>query len=752
MNGSVHVWSPRPGVLGHGTGGGALAVLAAEFAAERERWALWIPVLFGLGIAAYFGLREEPPAWLAPAVFILAAGAALVFRRSQPVLLLAVAVVAAAAGFAAADWRTERVRAPVLEKRYGPAWVRGQVVRVENLPRGPRVWLERVVLPGVAREKTPRRIRIALIRGSRPVVGLYITVLARLTPPRRPAMPGAYDFQRRAWFDGLGAVGFALGPARQARVVATGKPVSSFSLWLARLRQEMANRILDALPGPQGAVAAALVVGDRSAIPSSVLAAMRDSGLAHLLAISGLHMGLVAATLFFVLRAVLALFEPIALRFPIKKWAAAAAMLGSFLYMGIAGTTVPTERAFLMTGLVLIAVIVDRIAISLRLVALAAMVIMVATPESLLGASFQLSFAAVVALVATYEGARAPVREWAVGRSRARRIGVYFAALALSTLVAGAATGVIAIYHFGRIVHYGLAANLVAVPVTAFWIMPWGILAVLLMPFGLEKAALAPMGWGIDSVLAVAQAVASWPGAVQTVPAMPTAGLALVVFGGLWLCLWRRSWRWSGVGLLIAGLGTIALAPRPDVLVSETGRLMAVRAGDGRLALSSLRLERSTAERWIRRDGDVRRRRWPIGGFRGPPSLACDGLGCLYRAMGHRVALVWDGRALVDDCRLASVVVSAVPVRRGCPAPSAVIDRFDLWRNGSHALYLGANGRLRVATVEGERGRRPWTGPVRPAALRAAAPAPNLATAVANAILPPPVPDLSPAAFFNSGG
>jgi len=502
-------------------------------------------------------------------------------------------------GFAVAQIKGHFVSAPVLERDYGPATVSGRVIGIELFPKGARVLLDRVALRRIFAVQTPERVRVRLRAGDTPDVGSRISVYAKLMPPGGPAAPGAYDFQRHAWFAKLGPFGFAFGKTRQLEE----QPAvwrDQIALWVTGVRQRVAGRIRAAAPGQGGAVAAALVTGDRSGISRDTLSAMRDSGLAHLLAISGLHMGLVAAILFFGLRTLLALSERLALFYPIKKWAAAAALVGGFAYLVLTGGTIPTQRAFLMTGLVLVAVLLDRTAISMRLVAWASPGILLIAPESLLSASFQMSFAAVVAFVAVYEdrgrlfgtsGAGGPVR----------RAGVYIGGVALTTIVAGAATGIFAMYHFGRIAHFGVAANLLAVPITAFWIMPWAVIAMALMPFGLESLALAPMAWGIDGVLGIARFVVSWPGAVGFTPAMPTIGLAAAAIGGLWLCLWRRRWRYIGLAGVVAGIVSTMMVVTPDILVSGDGRLMAVRNLDGALVLSSVRREKRTAKTWAER-------------------------------------------------------------------------------------------------------------------------------------------------------
>ncbi len=693
------------------------AALASRLEAERDRWALWIPVGFGSGVGLYFAADREPPGWLGLACLAATALAALALRRRPGACLAALALFLIAAGFGAGQLRSALVAAPVLDERLGPVAVTGQVIALEPRTRGWRLTLGEPELARLEPEATPRKVRVSVLAevgGLRP--GDRVRLRAVLRPPPEPAAPGAFDFARRAFFDALGGVGYALGGVTrltpEAAGPASGAGAASWSglsqLWWARLRHALAGRVLSALPGEAGAVAAALMTGERGAIPDATRRAMRESGLAHLLAISGLHVGLVAGLLFVGLRALLALVPCLALNHPIKKWAAAMAGLGAFAYLMLSGASVPTQRAFLMVGLMLVAVILDRAALSFRLVAWAAVVVLALAPESLLSPSFQLSFAAVAALVAVYEVVRDRRARLFAERSLAARAGIYLAGVALTSAVAGLATAPFAVYHFNRIAWYGLAANLVAVPLTALWIMPWAIAAFVLMPFGAEGLALAPMGWGIEVLLAVAGWVAAWPGAVSVVPAMSGAGLVLIALGGAWLCLWRRPWRLLGVAPMFAGALTVFLEPPPDVLVSGDARLLAVRGAGDTLLLSTVRAQRFEADIWRRRLGLSEVAAWPRLGEAAGGRLRCDPLGCLYRAEGQLVALSLDGRALADDCAAATVVISREPVRRRCVGPGLVIDRFDVWRHGAHALWLSPEG-VRVETVRGRRGERPWT-------------------------------------------
>ncbi len=415
---------------------------------------------------------------------------------------------------------------------------------------------------------------------------------------------------------------------------------------------------------------------------------------------------------FFGVRAALSLCAPLALRFPIKKWAAMAAIAGAFSYAMLAGATVPSQRAFLMVGLVLLAVMVDRRALSMRTIAWAAAIVLLVQPESMLGASFQMSFGAVVALIATYELLSERSRNANInihGRSVLAKAFIYIGGVALTTVIAAAATAPFVIYNFNQLSAYGLAANMIAVPVTAIWVMPWAVVAFVLMGVGLEQWALIPMGWGIDVVTRVAESISSLPGAISILPSMPSWGISLVALGGIWLCLWRRRWRLWGLASIAAGVASIAIVRPPDILVSADGKLMAVRQAGGNLAVSSMVKARFERKVWLRRSGldGASPARWPDEGFSRDRRLTCDSMGCIYRAGGQRIALIRNNGALFEDCRSADVIISAVPVRGPCPSAHTVIDRFELWRNGAHALWIDDGG-VRIESVNQERGKRPW--------------------------------------------
>ena len=680
--------------------------LRDAFLAERERWALWIPALLGSGIGSYFMLTVEPPGWIGPAAIAGAALLVLLVRHNAGLFLPAIAALIAAIGFADAQLQTWLVDAPVLERQLGPVRIEGRIVEVDPLPEGYRIVVAPRSVDRLDAAHLPLRLRIKVSRGGDELLpGTFVGVRAILYPPPAPAMPGAYDFQRRAFFDRLGGVGFAVSPVER-REAPDGIGPSAWQTAIAALRSAMTERILAALPGRTGGVAAAIITGQTHAIPEADAAAFRDAGLAHILVIAGLHMGMVAGLAFVALRAFLALVPALSLRYPTKKWAAGFALLVTFSYMLLSGATVSSRRSFVMTGLVMLAVLLDRLQLSARGLAYAATAILLLTPMSVTGPSFQMSFAAVGGLIAFYETYRGQLSRWHREAGPAGRIGLYLLGISLTTVICTVATAPYTIFHFNRFAVYSVAANIVAVPITGFWVMPWAMVSCALMPLGLESWGLTAMGWGIDAIIAIAHGVTAWPGAVVVLPAMPLAGLLLVTAGGLWLCIWQGHWRSWGAVPIVAGLLAIALVRPPDLVLAGDGKQIAALAADGSYMLAG-KTKAMNLETWTRRAASSAGDAFPVEGTSADGTLACDRLGCIYRAGGRSVALLRDPQALDEDCRGVDLVVSPEPARRRCRGAVPVIDRFDLWRGGAHAIWLAPNA-ITIETVDGWRGERPW--------------------------------------------
>ena len=714
------------------------AAFSRTLDAESERLAPWLVVALGGGISLYFALAFEPPWWVGALGATLMLMLLVVLPSPWRVArLLAGAMLAITVGFSLATLRTATLHTTMLTRAIGPVRIEGTLLDLDGTPKGgSRLILDVRSISALSPSNTPGKLSInvatPLPEGLAVPGDVVVVNGAFLNPPPPPAAPGAYDFARRSYFDGLGAVGFM----RQANVVrvATATDLGNrinMAVW--HFRHRVAKRIVAVVHDPAAAgVGVALVTGLRSAIPKEADDALRGAGLTHTLSISGLHLSLIALGIFAAVRFGLALIEPVALRINTKKWAAGAGLFGVSIYFVLTGMSIPAQRSFVMLTLVLVAVMADRRAFTLRNVAIAAGLILLLFPEGVLDAGFQMSFAAVVALVSAHEAferKRLGVPRDLSWRGRVVR---YLQVTTVSSLAATAATAPFGLYHFQVAQNYGVLGNLVALPILGTVVMPAVAASYFLMPFGLDVWAYQVMGWGLEIMLIAARAVTALPGSVHVLHAAPTLAFVSVVLGGLWLTLWGTRWRRWGLVPIALGCIAWATADRPDLLVTGDGRHLAARARNGALVtvIGSTRSFQSAL--WLRRDGVDPEADETEEDRAARADLDCDDVGCVLPLRGGlQLAVSKSPASLADDCVAEAIVVALEPTRGRCKGPGLVIDRFDLWRNGAYAVWIDDKA-IRVETVRDQRGVRPW--------------APDLASK------PPRRPEVSTAASNQPGG
>lgn len=689
-----------------------------EIGRQREMLFLWSPVAFGAGIVCYFTALPFVLSWtafLAP-YLAMAIGTVSVWLRYARsgrgswlgLLMLCVAVLLFASGYGTARLRFESVDTILLDKDLPPVTVQGTIEKIVPLEgTAKRVVLKDLKIEDdrhAAQELTKIRLKTYHFDGDHWQSGDRVRVLAKMMAPSPPVMPGAYDFRFTAFFRGLSAVGFTMGDAKL--LASKGAKTDHVQF----VRNYIAERAYMATAPEIAAISIALLTGERSGIRDDDTEAMRASGLAHLLAISGLNIGLVAGFVFFAVRLVLVLIPGAALHFPIKKWAAFAAIVVAFLYTVLAGLDVPVVRSFIMTSLILLAVILDRSAINLRLVALAAFIVMLMTPEAILGPSFQLSFAAVIALIAFYQGSG---RDLFVGVNAHRlylRPVYYLLGVIATTVIATLATAPFAILHFNTFAVYGVLSNIVAIPVTAFIVMPAGLLAVLLIPFGLDQWLWPIMGYGVDIILDTAYAVASYPQARLYIPSLSQAGMFFMAAGFLWLVLWRGPLRFIGAGIVITVIAMTVMQVQKKIIVSEDLRGVLIadqsvdKSGDNSLAGYYLigKINSYTRSNWLPSFG--------IGPDVDIPSLNdgdkidksigyCDSFTCNLAIETVQIRIVLNPLGLFGACRAADIIITHIPIdeESQCAGPY-VIDRFDVYHKGAMTITF-ENSRYIVETV-----------------------------------------------------
>ena len=705
-------WTSAPNIAGAPLPQRARSYWGALFAAVRERVESfleaeraqlppWFVVGFGTGIAAWFAL-DDPIQWLA---------------------LLAFASGAAIAGFAARGGRTERaVGWFALAVTLGCAliWSRSIAVAEPRLQKQGLHSFDAVVErvePLVAKGDlrltlavdsagVPPRVRISMpVKGAPKGLapGAKLRVRAWLMPPPPMALPGTYDFARDAWFKGIGSVGRVLGEPEMLRRGDAGG--------LDRVRERLGRHVREQLPGSAGGIATALATGDQNAVTEEDADAMRRSGLTHLLSVSGLHIAAVVGAAMLLTLKLLALSPRLALRLNLVLVAAGVGAAAGIGYTLLTGAQVPTVRSCIIALLVLAGIALGRDAISMRLLSVAALLILLFRPESLAGASFQLSFAAVAAIIALHSTSWARRTFMRRDEGPFARFGRAILAMLATGLVVEIALVPFALYHFHKAGLYGIAANLVAIPLTTFVIMPLEAGALLLDAIGVGAPLWFLAGLAIDALLWLAHTVGNARGAVATLASMPGWAFAAMISGGLWLCLWNGRVRIFGAIPFTIGAVGAALSPVPDLLVTGDGKHLAIVAGDG-----TPRILRN-------RTGDFMRDLFAeSSGFDGEPGFleeasfatcskdACvanvrrDGRGWRVLATRSSAWLEWDD--LVRYCSTADIAVSDRWLPRGCTPRWLTLDRKTLERTGGVAIYL--SGEPRVETVADRVGRHPW--------------------------------------------
>lgn len=669
---------------------------------EYARLTVWSPLLLVIGIWSYFSMSLEPPAFLVWPSVVISIGF-LAWARTTPMAKVLLLVLL---GFAAAQARTQWIATPLL-RAYSPGQtIEGFVADVDVKSKARFTLIVEISkaqsLPAI---EIPRRVLLTVTgKHKSPRVGDQISITADLAPLPRPAQPGAFDYGRQLYFQSIGA----LGRSKLAPTVINTDVPWRFKLrrGFHDLRSAIGERVKQAIPGPIGSFADALITGERASIPRDMNTSLQVSGLFHILSISGLHMALVAGGAFWSVRAGLALSTNLALRCPIKKWAAAFAILVGALYMLLADSGSATERSFIMIAVVFFAVLVDRPALSLQNLSIAAVLILLREPEQALAASFQMSFMAVMGLAAFFNWwQRFAGIPQAVNKSHfmmrwAKRLTLLALASLATSLVAGVLSGIPAAHHFGRVAPYSVVSNALALPVVSIIVMPTAMASVLLMPFGLETVPLRIMGWGLQLVMLISDWVASWPSAGLQLPRLDVQVAAALSFAMALLLIPVTRLRWACFPVFIVATLLIASGKQqPIVLVDERAGNVAVQSENG-LVPAIPKSAAASVSRWMAQAGDNA----SIKQAALRPGWNCRAGVCTAIVSNISISFLPKQATPTLACPKVDVLISQNPLRRRCKGKLATIDRFDVWRNGAYAIY--ANGSTQ--NTKAIQGKRPW--------------------------------------------
>ncbi|MBQ9732226.1 MAG: ComEC/Rec2 family competence protein [Alphaproteobacteria bacterium] len=558
---------------------------------EKSRWPLWFPVLFGCGIGIYFMLPFEPSKWITLGIMEFLIVAALLFK-SNPIILRIIGVSAIlVSGFGWVQLRAIYLSSEIYMINETKTYVQGQIQEIDYNQNGKM----RFVLGKIKNfdeQDILGRFRITLRQKDNDfMVGQCVEMVAKIMPPPQSQIVQGFQFDRNSFFKNISGNGFALTHAYKTDCKDATSLSDNLREKIRNWRKSIVNRIYKILGGDDAAVVAAIVAGEQSGISKKCIEAYRNSGLAHFLSISGLHMSLISGLMFFFVRLIMAFIPNLALRFDSKKIAVGFAFVMSSVYLLISGAGVPVQRAFIMTTIVLMGVLFNRKAVSMYSVAWAAFGVLLITPEALVGASFQMSFAAVIALIAFYEKFANKLSNWLKDKNDSvfmkglKILTVYLLGIVIADLVASVATLPFAVYHFNRIAIYTTVANLLSGPIIGLLIMPFTLFALIFMPLGLERCFLEVVGWGVNWLNNITLWVSSWDSASIQILSPPLWGFILIVFGGLWLCIWERNWRWWGSALIVLGALSVCDVQLPDVLISDDGKVIALKGNDNNMVI-----------------------------------------------------------------------------------------------------------------------------------------------------------------------
>ena len=705
---------------------GAAAARAVSDERDRGTGFILLPVAMAVGVVVYGALPFEPSLWLVVSALAALLLLARLCRAWPAISFIVLALFATMAGVGLAGLETWRTGTAMMGSEIGTE-VTGRVVRIEHQATGrTRLTLDVASTARPELRYAPDRVRLSARNVPAELqLGMTIVGIARLMPPSGPVRPGGYDFAYNSYFDGIGAIGFFL---RDPELAASSPPPDlreTLVLRLEAVRLAIAARVRAVLSGAEGEIAATLIAGVRAGIPETVNEDLRKTGLAHILSISGLHMALVAGTVLVAIRGGLALFPVFASRRPVKKYAAIVALIAATLYLGISGGAVAAQRSYIMLAVMLVAILFDRAAITMRNLAISAIIVIAISPHEVVGPSFQMSFAATAALIGAYgwwsERRRVPeaprAERGAIGRLAAGAF-KFMLGLAATSVIAGLATTLYGAYHFHRVSPHALWVNLSAMPIVSAIIMPFAVLSALMMPFGLEALPLRVMG----SAIGVVTEIAAWfatRSPIDAVGSLPVAAVAVLTVGLVAMTALSGKLRLIALPFLILGTGLIANRDLPDVLVSEDGRLVAI-AGQGRtLHVNRSRPNGFTIQNWLhgmdsdrfQPPADAATLAEAIDRVSTVPGFSCADKTCVAQdEQGRLVAHVPDAVAAFAFCTSAAlIVIDDATAGNVCrTGEAAIVTKKDLARRGSAEIRLGNAGALPNIIHAIHEPYRPW--------------------------------------------
>jgi len=526
---------------------------------------------------------------------------------------------------------------------------------------------------------------------------------AILSAPSPPIIPDGYDFSRHAYFEQIGALGYAVS---DIRIIEKSSDEIFNATFLKKIRFNLQQIILNNSGNSVGGIITALMIGEYASLDGKIIENLRISGLAHVLSVSGLHLSLIASIIFFSVRFLLNLNNFMALEFNVKKIAAFVAIIGSFIYLMLTGAYIAAIRAFIMTSIVLLAVILDRIQLGIRSIAIAAIIVLLIFPQYLVHPSFQMSFSAVLALISIYDiliKSGFKISSY----NLFYRIIFYFISITTSSLIAGIAIAPFIAYHFNQFSQYSILANILVIPVVSFYIMPLVVLALIVYPLGLLEYVLPYLGYGIEYFIMVSNYVAELPSSYSMVAKMSDLSLGLIICGSLWLLLWQEKWRYFGLIPTIIGFILIFTKDQPDLIIEKDTMNLVLRDNEGNIVFADRmrsRMKKEVFNRYYGKKDSTNLAKY----FANDIDFSCAGQKCIFQKKHKKILIDYEHYESFSSCNPNFDLIflpNTTTIDRHCKKFN-IISNDDLIKHGSHVIYI--HTKLKVETLIDNLGFRLW--------------------------------------------
>lgn len=645
---------------------------------ELENWQVLIPIGVAAGILVFFNLNFNPHAIWCIAILILSLA---LFKTRSP-FILSIAMISISVGFNAAALRTWILDTQFIDENIYDIKITANVDEVSRSESSQRVVLTNIHSPDIF--AYPNKMRISSKSNTSFKIGDKITTRASIMPPPHPTLHDGFNYRFYAYFKGINAIGYT---TRNIKVIEESQNNSSFHNWIENLRLHIKSQFLAMCAAPYGAIAAGMLMGDASAIDPITAEAVRISGIAHIIAISGMHIVVIIAIIFFLSNALLSLSTYIISNYSTKKISAFIAIIITSFYLLIAGSPISAQRAFVMSSITLIAIILDRNASPMRSIAIAALVLMILTPESIMSASLQMSLAACICLVATFDVSK-KICERIGFDSQIKRILTYCTSIVVATLAAGLATAPYVIYHFNQFSTYSILTNLFAIPLSDFLIMPLGLAAMVAMPFGLEAPFMFLLEKSIMLMIEYAKYISSLPYASLYIPSLSHTGIIIFSLSALLLCTLKTPIRYLMWALILLSFSTIN-ATAPDIIIDSSGKLISLKLADNKFAFSNERSAKFSKKTWVENFGIKH------------AEIMDELNNPLFKLQNDNLKIAINNS---DTCPSEEFDL-LISLKKSCQNNEINMD--DLNRFGTHSVYLN-HDKISVRTAINPLSHRPW--------------------------------------------